>query len=83
MGESRLEVLKASVGMREATSVLFAVLRRIENKLVDFEAKLDECHKLIEQLAVHGLTVSLNVAGAEGEESDGTGESDTGQNTTE
>lgn len=47
--------------MREASLVLFAALRRIESKLTEFEERLNECHKLIEQLAMNGVTVNVNV----------------------
>lgn len=43
-------------------SVLLAVLRRIENKLTEFEAKLDEFDSKLLELAVNGVNVTLNVA---------------------
>lgn len=45
------------------TPILSAVLRRIENKLTDFEAKLEELDSKLGHLAVTGVTVSMNVAG--------------------
>ena len=45
--------------MRESTIVLFNVLRRIEDKLVCFETKLEECHKLIEELTVNGIQIHV------------------------
>ena len=45
------------------TPILSAVLRRIENKLTDFEAKLDDLDSKLGHLAITGVTVSMNVAG--------------------
>ena len=45
--------------MRE--DVLLAVLRRIENKLTDFEAKLAKVEDGVQELVVNGLRVSLNI----------------------
>jgi len=54
--------------MRDQLNILLAVLRRIENQMLDIFLRLDKIDSRIDTLVQQGLRVTLQVADESGEE---------------